>query len=151
MLNYCSSLSRICVPSSTCDFPSWARGIPWEKLLLGTCSHNALVNTKTIIIIKQFQVSRRTGLWFLSVWLLKKDFKMSCANTHKEQEINLESVWLKLRTESTKFHFQQSFTFKVVGRAPGWTFSKVSFGTFLFESRVETEGKTWHGKCHIKP
>ena len=67
-----------------------------------------------------------------------RDFKtLSNTITHKEQELILESVWLKPQTESVKFHFQQSFTCKVFGRAPSWPFSEVLLETFLFEPELE--------------
>ena len=72
---------------------------------------------------------------------------MSSTSIHKEQELNLQSVWLKPQTESIKFHFQQSFACNLFGRTLCWNFSGVSLRTFLFEFRVGAVAKTWHGKC----
>ena len=76
-------------PSPTWDSPRWTRDILWEKLLLGTCSHNASVityNRQKIILIKQFQAGIESA-WMANITcVLNKNFKiMSSTSTHKGQ------------------------------------------------------------------
>ena len=70
---YCSSPSGICIPSSTWDSLSRTRDIPWEKLLLGTCSHNAsIISYKHANNNLRKAVSSEQRNWIViwSVWLL---------------------------------------------------------------------------------